>query len=131
MNESLHSDASRLEVFLMKFHHESAPPWKWRAYVCGLTLAISYFVGGLAPLIPYFFVARHEVDKALYWSVGLMGLTLFGFGYCKTCVIDGWVGRAKVWNALKGGGTMLIVGVLAAGSAVGLVRLIDRGRFIS
>lgn len=60
---------------------------------------------------------------ALYWSLGVMTLCLFTFGYVKTCFVSGWKGSENVFSGTKGGFQMVIVGGIAAGCAMGLVRL--------
>jgi len=98
-------------------------------------------LGGFVPLVPYFFVGRHEVLYGLAWSVGVMAICLFLFGAWKTVAMDslgGWEDqgtgegktgnmeghRKKVKQALKGGLEMLMVGGIAAGGAMGIVRLL-------
>ena len=73
--------------------------------------------------MPYFLVPRTEVVLALEWSLGVMALALFAFGYGKTCFVSGWRGSKNVWEGTKGGIQMCCVGGLAAGCAMGLVRL--------
>lgn len=97
------------------------------AYKTAITLALSYFLGGLVPLIPYFIVPQAAVLTALWWSSGIMGVTLLVFGYVKTCVVIGWTGRKNFLKGLKGGLQMLLVGAAAAGAAVGLVKAIEKG----
>lgn len=127
LSNDLHNSPERLLEFLMSFHHQLAAPPKNRAYVSALTLALGYFGGGFIPLIPYFCVSKTEVLVALWWSIGVMVVTLFVFGYVKTCISCGWRGRANVVGGLWGGVQMCIIGGLAAGAAVGLVRAINRG----
>lgn len=124
---NLQSSPERLLSFLMAFHHKESLPTLSRAYKCAITLAISYFLGGLIPLIPYFIVPRNEVMTALWWSIGIMGITLLLFGYVKTCLVLGWTGRSNLFAGAKGGLQMLLVGAAAAGAAVGLVKAIERG----
>jgi vacuolar iron transporter family protein len=111
----------------MTFHHNESLPTLSRAYKSAVTLALSYFFGGLIPLIPYFIVPRNEVTKALLWSIGIMGITLLVFGYVKTCVVMGWAGKSNILAGLMGGLQMLLVGAAAAGAAVGLVKAIEQG----
>lgn len=98
-----------------------------RAVTCALTIAGGYFAGGFVPLVPYFFVGDGPgaVTVALIWSVVVMALSLFAFGYVKTCFVSGWRGRAAIWEGVRGGGQMVVVGGVAAGCAMGLVRLFD------
>lgn len=127
MEKKLQSSPDQLLAFLMDFHHKESFPTLSRAYKTAATLAISYFFGGLIPLIPYFVVARTEVMTALWWSIGVMGITLLVFGYSKTCIVVGWSGWKNILAGTKGGLQMLLVGAAAAGAAIGLVRAIEQG----
>lgn len=113
------------KAFLMKHHFDATEPATRRPYMSALALAVSYFVGGFLPLIPYFLVSKTQVLHGLFWSIGLMVIVLFVFGYAKTCVVRGWRGRHNTLAGLKGALQMLVVGALAAGAAVGLVRLVN------
>lgn len=120
--KSLRESSSDMLDFLMRFHHQAAEPEKSRPFVCAMTISLGYFLGGLVPLIPYFIVKQHEVNLALYWSIGVMAIALFAFGWTKTGVVVGWRGRANVLAALKGALQMTMIGGVAAGASVGLVR---------
>jgi VIT1/CCC1 family predicted Fe2+/Mn2+ transporter len=76
-------------------------------------------------LIPYFVVSEDEIMLALWWSLGVMCCALFVFGYGKICFVAGWRGRENIWAGTKGGVQMVVVGGIAAGCAMGLVRLFD------
>lgn len=110
--------------FLMRFHHQAPEPEKSRPFVCAITIGMGYFLGGLVPLIPYFVVKQHQVTLALYWSIGVMAVALFAFGWTKTGVVVGWRGRANVMAGTKGALQMVMIGGVAAGASVGLVRAI-------
>ena len=84
-------------------------------------------MGGFVPLLPYFCVHRSEVLIALWWSIGIMVMALFAFGWVKTGVVSGWRGRDRVLGCVRSGIQMVIVGGVAAGAAVGLVRAINHG----
>lgn len=112
-----------LVQFLMHFQHIQPEQAASRAITCALTIACGYFLGGFIPLLPYFLVGKDEIMLALWWSLGVMTVSLFTFGYCKTCFVGGWRGSRNVWEGSKGGVQMVVVGGLAAGSAMGLVRL--------
>ena len=116
---------STFKTFLMQNHFRAAKPDSTRPYFSALTLGISYFTGGFVPLLPYFVVARHDVMTGLWWSIGLMAFVLLIFGYVKTGVVRGWSGRDNYKACIGGALQMLVVGALAAGAAVGLVRLIN------
>lgn len=114
-----------LVQFLMHFQHAQPGESSSRAVICALTIACGYFVGGFIPLVPYFLVSRDEVAQALWWSFVVMAISLFAFGYGKTCFVGGWSGAASLWLGSKGGMQMLLVGSIAAFSAMGFVRFFD------
>lgn len=70
---------------------------------------VSFAVGALIPLLP-FLLARS--DAALYYSIGVTGVALFGVG----SAVSLFVGR----GALKGGLRMLLIGA-AAGSVTYII----------
>jgi vacuolar iron transporter family protein len=116
------SDSPKLLDFLMHFQHTLPKPASSRAMTCALTIALGYFIGGLVPLLPYFFVAKTHVTVALCWSIGIMITALFVFGYVKTCFVAGWRGRANVLHGVVGAAQMVVVGSAAAGAAMGVVK---------
>lgn len=117
------ADSSHLPSFLMNFHHTLPEPSGSRAVTCALTIALGYFIGGFVPLVPYFLVGADEAFYALRWSILTMVIALFLFGYAKTCFVTGWKGRENIRRGLFGGVQMVIVGGVAAGAAMGLVKL--------
>ncbi|KAL5350602.1 Protein ccc1 [Pseudogymnoascus australis] len=120
------ADSPKLVDFLMAFEHTQPEPPSSRAVTCAITIASCYFAGGFLPLLPYMFVGEDEVMKGLFWSIGVMIVALFLFGYSKTCFVSGWRGRRNVLKGLWGAGQMVLVGSAAAGAAMGLVRLFDK-----
>lgn len=112
----------QLTDFLLRFQHAVAEPPANRACTCALTIAVSYFAGGFLPMLPYFFVGKGDIGRALWASVGVMAVVLGVFGYVKTCFESGWRGARAVRRGLVGGTTMVVVGGVAAGSAMALVR---------
>ncbi|OAX80036.1 hypothetical protein ACJ72_05641 [Emergomyces africanus] len=123
MSSTLHSSPQQLMEFLLAFYHKHPEPDRNQAYISAVTLALGYFVGGFIPLIPY--IMCDQVMTALKYSGGVMAITLLVFGYIKTCIVRGWKGRENFMAGLKGGVQMVLVGGVAAGAAVALVRLID------
>ncbi|KAF2149024.1 putative vacuolar iron transporter Ccc1 [Myriangium duriaei CBS 260.36] len=115
----------QLLPFLMQFHHNMPEAAPSRAITCAMTIAGGYFLGGFIPLLPYFLVQRSEVMLALYYSLAVMALALFAFGYGKTCFVTGWKGKTNIWKGVKGGSQMMIIGGIAAACAMGLVRLFN------
>ncbi|OJJ85750.1 VIT1/CCC1 transporter family protein [Aspergillus glaucus CBS 516.65] len=116
------SASPMLPNFLMNFHHTLPEPSESRALICALTIAFGYFIGGFVPLIPYFFVGPLDAYLALRWSIATMVVALFVFGYSKTCFVSGWKGSRNCRRGFIGGLQMVLVGGVAAGSAMGLVK---------
>lgn len=123
MSEVLHNSPKRLMDFLITFHHKQAEPNCNQAWISAITLALGYFVGGFIPLVPYFCVSH--VLVGLYYSIGVMAVTLLVFGYIKTCIVRGWSGRENIVAGIKGGIQMCLVGGIAAGAAIALVRAVN------
>jgi VIT1/CCC1 family predicted Fe2+/Mn2+ transporter len=119
-------DSPQLVDFVMKFHHCEEEPASSRAFTSAITIAVAYFLGGLLPLIPYFCIGDEDVYLGLYISIGVMVLALFGFGYAKEGVVIGFKGRKNIRLCCFSGVQMVVVGSVAAGSAMGLVRLFNR-----
>jgi VIT1/CCC1 family predicted Fe2+/Mn2+ transporter len=119
------TSSPHLVDFLMKFSHCLESPAASRAFTSAFTIALAYFLGGLLPLIPYFFVGTEDVYQGLYISIGVMVLALFAFGYAKTCAVVGWEGHRNVRDGCWGGVQMVFVGSVAAGAAMGLVRVFN------
>jgi VIT1/CCC1 family predicted Fe2+/Mn2+ transporter len=107
------AQSPQLVDFVMKFQHCEEEPAANRALQSAITIALAYFIGGLLPLLPYFAVGSDAVYTGLYISIGVMVIALFLFGYIKTCVVIGCYGGVQ----------MVVVGSVAAGAAMGLVRL--------
>ena len=110
-----------LVQFLMH-EHVATDQAASHASTCTLTIACGYSLGGFIPLVPYFFIGKEQVLLAQGWSLGVMGVGLFAVGYGKTCFVCGWKGSHNISEGRKGGVQMMIVGAVAAGCAMGLVR---------
>ncbi|KAL4810398.1 VIT family-domain-containing protein [Aspergillus unguis] len=116
------TSSPNLPSFLMTFQHGLPEPSGSRAVICALTIALGYFIGGFVPLLPYFFVGPNDAFLALKWSIATMVVALFVFGYGKTCFVCGWTGTKNLKKGLVGGLQMVLIGGVAAGSAMGLVK---------
>ncbi|KAL4928439.1 VIT1/CCC1 transporter family protein [Aspergillus undulatus] len=116
------TSSPNLPSFLMNFHHTLPEPSDSRALTCALTIAFGYFIGGFVPLLPYFFVGPNEAFLALKWSIATMAIALFVFGYAKTCFVSGWRGAKNIRKGVVGALQMVLIGGIAAGSAMGLVK---------
>lgn len=106
--------------FMMDFELQLPEPDTSAAWVSAVTMGLSYFVGGLIPMVPYFIM--DSAQQALLVSIAITVVILLVFGYVKT-----WVTihnkRAGVWGALH----TLLIGALAAGTSYFIVRLLDSG----
>ncbi|KAL7949707.1 VIT family domain-containing protein [Trichoderma barbatum] len=105
--------------FRMDFSLRLEKPNIHRAWISGVTMGLSYFVGGLIPMIPYF--VMDKVADALFVSIAVTVVILLGFGYVKNYVAIR-NHRAGLWGAIQ----TLIIGVLAAGTSYILVKALDR-----
>jgi VIT1/CCC1 family predicted Fe2+/Mn2+ transporter len=121
------SSRPNLVDFVMKFHHCEEEPASSRALTSAITIAVAYFLGGLLPLIPYFCIGDEQVYLGLYISIGVMVVALFGFGYVKEGAVIGFGGGRNIRMCCFSGVQMVVVGSIAAGAAMGLVRLFNRG----
>lgn len=130
ITSSLQESPQDMLDFLMRFHHQVPEPDTSRPFICAITIGMSYFLGGLVPLIPYFCVKKNEVLLALWWSIGVMAIALFAFGWTKTGVVVGWRGRKNILAGLKGAVQMTLIGGVAAAAAIGLVRAITHGNHV-
>ncbi|KAF5020026.1 hypothetical protein F66182_7962 [Fusarium sp. NRRL 66182] len=104
--------------FMMDFELKLEKPNVHRAWISAVTMGLSYFIGGLIPMIPYFVMPR--VREALWVSIGITVAVLLVFGYVKNYVAIR-NHRAGVWGAVQ----TLVIGMLAAGTSYAIVRSLD------
>lgn len=112
--ETLQANPTQWVDFMMRFELGLDEPDPTRARISAWTIACSYIVGGLIPLLPY--MVFQNVLTALWWSVAVTPLALFVFGYVKS----GYTG-VPPW---RGGFQTVLVGGLAAAAAFGIARLL-------
>ncbi|EFX06521.1 vacuolar iron transporter [Grosmannia clavigera kw1407] len=106
--------------FMMDFELRLEKPKTSRAWLSAVTMGMSYFIGGLIPMIPYFLM--ETAMRALMVSICITVVILLIFGYIKTAItVHNKV--AGCWGALQ----TLVIGALAAGAAYGIVRALDSG----
>lgn len=82
-------------------------------------MGVSYFIGGLLPLMPYF-IFRHDVMRALEVSIALTGFVLLVFGFVKAKITGNGL-KGAIYSAFE----TLAVGSVAASVAYGIVRAVD------
>jgi len=87
---------------------------KRQVYLSALTIGLGYLVGGIIPLIPYFFVPQAHV--ALIYSSIVTGIVLLIFGAVKARVTGAGQGvGGYIWGAVS---TLLVGGAAAAAAYV-------------
>lgn len=107
------ADQKRWVDFMMKFELGMEAPDPRRARNSAITIALSYIVGGMVPLAPYF--AFQSVHTALIGSVVVTLLALFGFGFVK--------GRFTTNHPQRSAWQTVLVGGLAATAAFMIAKI--------
>lgn len=85
----------------------------------GLSISLGYTIGAIIPLSPYFFATT--VGAGFRLSLSLCLVALFAFGSGKSFVLRGRNLMSCLWEGLQ----MLVLGMMAAGAAVGCVVLVE------
>jgi vacuolar iron transporter family protein len=108
-------DKEKWVDFMMKYELGLEKPDPKRALKSGLNIGLSYIVGGLVPLSPYFFV--EEPTTGLKYSAIITLICLFIFGWLKSKFtgVNPWSGALRV----------TIIGALAAGAAFFVATLFE------
>jgi VIT1/CCC1 family predicted Fe2+/Mn2+ transporter len=114
--EEISKDKQKWVDFMMKYELGLDKPDPKRATKSALNIGLSYVVGGLVPLSPYFFIDTPV--EALQISVLVTLLCLFIFGYFKSRMtgVHPWYGALK----------MMLIGAVAAGAAYGVAKIFER-----
>jgi predicted membrane protein (TIGR00267 family) len=113
--DEMAKDKDKWVDFMMRYELGLVKPHDNRATRSAITIGMSYVVGGIIPLSPYFFIA--DSQRALYYSCAITVVCLFVFGYFKSKV----TGQPAISGAFK----VLIIGALAAAAAFGMAKLIN------
>jgi vacuolar iron transporter family protein len=100
--------------FMMRFELGLEEPQAGRALRSAMTIAASYVLGGLVPLLPYMLGTP---QTALPASVGITLLALLLFGAVK--------GRVTGAGTVRSGLQTVVIGGLAAAAAFGLAHLLS------
>jgi VIT1/CCC1 family predicted Fe2+/Mn2+ transporter len=108
-------DKQRWVDFMMKHELGLEVPDPKRARKSGFNIGLSYIVGGLVPLSPYFIVS--EAINGLKISVIVTLICLFIFGYFKSKITG--------ISPLLGGLRVMMIGAAAAAAAFGIDKLIE------
>ena len=113
--DEMAKDRAKWVDFMMRYELGLEKPDAKRARNSALNIGLSYIVGGLVPLSPYFFTPT-PVD-GLKWSAVITVLCLFVFGFFKAKVTgqNPWGGAVRV----------MLIGSVAATAAFFIARLFN------
>lgn len=107
-------DKKRWVDFMMQFELGLEKPDPKRAGKSAVNIGLSYAVGGIIPLLPYFFIS--DSKSALMYSIVLTLISLFVFGVFKS--------RMTGVPIFRGAIKIMLIGAVAAACAYGLAMLI-------
>ncbi|MCS3800688.1 VIT1/CCC1 transporter family protein [Niastella sp. OAS944] len=113
--EEIAKDKKKWVDFMMKYELGLDKPDPKRATKSALNIGLSYVVGGLVPLSPYFFTDTPIV--ALKYSAIVTLICLFIFGYFKS--------RMTGVHPLKGALKVMLIGAVAASAAYGVAKIFE------
>ncbi len=105
--DEMAKDTDKWVDFMMRYELGLEKPEANRASKSAITIGVSYIIGGIIPLSPYFFINNSQI--ALYYSCGITLVCLFVFGYFKSRV----TGQDPISGAFK----VVVIGALAAAAA--------------
>jgi VIT1/CCC1 family predicted Fe2+/Mn2+ transporter len=113
--EEIAKDKDKWVDFMMKYELGLEKPDPKRATKSAFNIGLSYVVGGLVPLSPYFFT--DDPIKGLQYSVAVTLVCLFIFGWAKSKI----TGIHPFWGALR----VTMIGAMAAAAAFGVAKLFE------
>ena len=108
-------DRNKWVEFMMKYELGLDKPDPRRATKSAMNIGLSYVVGGLVPLSPYFFV--DEPTTGLKISAVVTLLCLFIFGWFKSKI----TGVHPFWGAVR----VTLIGAMAAAAAFGVAKIFE------
>ncbi len=111
-------DDKRWVEFMMKHELGLEKPDPNRARKSAFNIGASYVVGGMIPLLPYFFVDDALKGLEISAMITLACLFIFGFFKSKMTGVNPWLGGLKV----------TMIGALAAAAAFGIAKAIGAGQ---
>ncbi|MBS1921413.1 MAG: VIT1/CCC1 transporter family protein [Bacteroidetes bacterium] len=113
--EEISKDEKNWVDFMMKYELGLDKPDPKRATKSALNIGISYIIGGLVPLSPYFIVDTPIQGLKISVIVTLLCLFVFGFFKSKITGVNAW------WGAIR----VMLIGAAAAAAAFGVAKLFD------
>lgn len=108
-------DRDKWIEFMLKYELGMDKPDRRRASKSAMNIGLSYAVGGLVPLSPYFFV--DEPTTGLMYSAVITLLCLFVFGWFKSKI----TGVHAFWGAVR----VTLIGAMAAAAAFGVAKIFE------
>ncbi len=113
--QELAMDNNKWVDFMMKYELGLDKPDPKRASKSAFNIGLSYIVGGIIPLSPYFFIT--DSNEALKFSVVATLICLFIFGFFKS--------KMTGVNPLLGAIRVMLIGAVAATAAFGIAKLFE------
>jgi VIT1/CCC1 family predicted Fe2+/Mn2+ transporter len=101
--------------FMMKYELGLDKPDPKRATKSAMNIGVSYIVGGLVPLSPYFFVDHPVTGLKISAILTLLCLFIFGWFKSKVTGVSPWGGAVRV----------MLIGAVAAAAAFGVAKLFE------
>ena len=111
--EEMSKDKDKWVQFMMRFELDLNTPNPNRPWKSGLTIALSYIVGGTIPMLPYIYT--DDSETGLKYSAVLTLIALFIFGIFKSKV----TGQPIFAGAFK----VAFIGALAAFAAYSIAKM--------
>lgn len=111
--EEIAKDEKQWVNFMMKYELGLDKPDPKRATKSALNIGISYIIGGLVPLSPYFFISSPTEGLKISVILTLLCLFIFGFFKSKITGVNAW------WGAIR----VMLIGAAAAAAAFGVAKL--------
>ena len=108
-------DKEKWVNFMMKYELGLDKPDEQRARKSAFNIGVSYIVGGIIPLSPYFFVHDGVTGLKISAAITLCCLFLFGFFKSKITGVNPW------WGAVR----VTFIGAVAAACAFGIAKIIQ------
>jgi VIT1/CCC1 family predicted Fe2+/Mn2+ transporter len=113
--QEIAKDKKQWVDFMMKYELGLDKPDPRRATKSALNIGISYIVGGLVPLSPYFFVDLPVTGLKISVVVTLLCLFIFGWLKSKVTGVNPWEGALRV----------TLIGAVAAAAAFGVAKFFE------
>lgn len=111
--DEIAKDKEKWVDFMMKYELGLEKPNPKRARNSALNIGISYIVGGLVPLSPYFFVTKPTDGLLTSCAITVVALFVFGFFKAKVTGQPKWSGAIRV----------MLIGSVAAAAAFFIAKL--------